>query len=77
MHVVEAIECTGEGRGMPTIASMEREAGGVVQEGVKRERRTMCGGCGREARGKSFDLAVARDRCEEDATTNKQWSCRG
>jgi hypothetical protein len=45
MHALELMQCTGDGRGMPTIASTESEGGGVLNPGMKRERRTRYGGC--------------------------------
>lgn len=48
------------GRGIPTIASTERAAGGALKAGLKRERRMRCGGGGRSARGSLADL----DTCE-------------
>jgi hypothetical protein len=77
MHAVDAIECTAEGRGMPTIASMEREDGGVVHAGVKMERRTRWGGCGNDASVTSSDLALDGDLCEGDVAGRVRVSRRG
>ena len=62
-HWVEAKECTAEGEGIATIASMDIELGGDWKMGLNNPLLTKCGGCG-SAKG-DFPPILPRDVCEE------------